>query len=176
MTFSGTDLFSGTWNYYGLMGNFRRLSLFYRETCRMLHKWLNRRSQRRSTTWRALHQTLQRYAVPPPRIVEQRQRDMPCQKELSFCQRLTDVYQHACLRRESWFLPGVAQLTGLRQRSAGRGSFKLYHFFVIPTANWGLFSPVSTNRQAFGRFRDPNSSLTSPYPHRILTVTSPQYL
>jgi len=25
----------GTWNYYGLMGDFRRLRLFYRETCRM---------------------------------------------------------------------------------------------------------------------------------------------
>jgi len=80
----------GTWNYYGLMGNFRRLSLFYRQTRRMLYKWLNRRSQRRSLTWRALHRTLQRYQVPPPRIGEQRQRDMPCQKELSFCQRLTD--------------------------------------------------------------------------------------
>ena len=80
----------GTWNYYGLMGNFRRLRLFYRETCRMLHKWLNRRSQRRSLTWRAFNRTLQRYEIPPPRIVEQRQRDMPCQKELSFCQRLTD--------------------------------------------------------------------------------------
>ena len=81
----------GTWNYYGLMGNFRRLSLFYRQTRRMLYKWLNRRSQRRSLTWRALNRTLKRHEIPPPRIVEQRQRDMPCQKELSFCQRLTDV-------------------------------------------------------------------------------------
>jgi hypothetical protein len=80
----------GTWNYYGLMGNFRRLSLFYRQTRRMLYKWLNRRSQRRSLTWRALNRTLQRHEIPPPRIVEQRQRDMPCQRELSFCQRLTD--------------------------------------------------------------------------------------
>ena len=81
----------GTWNYYGLMGNFRRLSLFYRETRRMLYQWLNRRSQRRSLTWRSINRTLQRHEIPPPRIVEQRQRDMPCQKELSFCQRLTDV-------------------------------------------------------------------------------------
>ena len=51
----------GTWNYYGLIGNFRRLSLFYRETCRTLHKWLNRRSQRRSLTWRALNRMLQRF-------------------------------------------------------------------------------------------------------------------
>jgi group II intron reverse transcriptase/maturase len=80
----------GTWNYYGLMGNFRRLSLFYRQTRRMLYQWLNRRSQRRSLTWRALNRTLQRHEIPPPRIVEQRQRDMPCQRELSFCQRLTD--------------------------------------------------------------------------------------
>ena len=28
----------GTWNYYGLIGNYRRLKLFYEETVRTLHK------------------------------------------------------------------------------------------------------------------------------------------
>ncbi len=40
----------GTWNYYGLIGNYRRMQLFYDATCRTLHKWLNRRSQRPSMT------------------------------------------------------------------------------------------------------------------------------
>jgi len=40
----------GTWNYYGLIGNHCRMKLFYEETCRTLHKWLNRRSQRQSMT------------------------------------------------------------------------------------------------------------------------------
>jgi group II intron reverse transcriptase/maturase len=80
----------GTWNYYGLIGNHRRLKLFYDETCRTLYKWLNRRSQRRSLTWPALNQLLVRFQVPPPRIVEKNGQRMPCQRELSFCQRLVD--------------------------------------------------------------------------------------
>ncbi len=80
----------GTWNYYGLIGNYRRIKLFYDETCRTLHKWLNRRSQRRSLSWRALHRLLERFHVPRPRIVEKNGQKMPCQQELSFCQRLLD--------------------------------------------------------------------------------------
>jgi hypothetical protein len=78
----------GTWNYYGLIGNSRRMQLFYAATCRALHKWLNRRSQRRSMSWRSLYRCLARFQVTPPRIVEKRGQRMPCQRELSFCQRL----------------------------------------------------------------------------------------
>jgi group II intron reverse transcriptase/maturase len=80
----------GTWNYYGLIGNDRRMKLFYDATCRALHKWLNRRSQRRSLTWPACHRMLARFQIPPPRIVEKNGQRMPCQLELSFCQRLLD--------------------------------------------------------------------------------------
>jgi RNA-directed DNA polymerase len=79
----------GTWNYYGLIGNSRRMQLLYEATCRGLYKWLNRRSQKRSLTWSALRRLLTRFQVPRPRMVEQRA--MPCQRELSFCQRLVDV-------------------------------------------------------------------------------------
>jgi RNA-directed DNA polymerase len=80
----------GTWNYYGLIGNYRRMQLFYDATCRALHKWLNRRSQRTSMTWPAFTRMLVRFHVPRPRIVEKNHGRMPCQKELSFCQRLLD--------------------------------------------------------------------------------------
>ena len=60
----------GTWNYYGLIGNYRRMQLFYDATCRTLHKWLNRRSQRQSMTWPAFNRLLARFQVPRPRIVE----------------------------------------------------------------------------------------------------------
>ena len=76
----------GAWNYYGLIGNTRRMRLFYEATCRALYKWLNRRSQKRSFTWSALRRMLTRFQVPRPRIVEQRA--APCQLALSFCQRL----------------------------------------------------------------------------------------
>jgi len=80
----------GTWNYYGLIGNHRRMQLFYGATCRTLYKWLNRRSQRPSITWPAFNRMLVRFQVPRPRIVEKNHGSMPCQTELSFCQRLLD--------------------------------------------------------------------------------------
>jgi RNA-directed DNA polymerase len=81
----------GTWNYYGLIGNYRRMQLMYEATCRALHKWLNRRSQRKSLTWSGVNRLLTRFHVPRPRIVEQRGVRMPCQLELSFCQRLAPL-------------------------------------------------------------------------------------
>jgi group II intron reverse transcriptase/maturase len=78
----------GTWNYYGLIGNYRRMQLLYDETCRALFKWLNRRSQRRSLTWPGVNRLLARFRVPRPRIMERQGAQMPCQLDLSFCQRL----------------------------------------------------------------------------------------
>jgi hypothetical protein len=78
----------GTWNYYGLIGNYRRLKLYYEATCRTVYKWLTRRSQRKKITWPAFAGMLVRFQVPEPRIVEKQRERMPCQMELSFCQRL----------------------------------------------------------------------------------------
>jgi RNA-directed DNA polymerase len=89
----------GTWNYYGLIGNSRRMQLFYDATCRTVHKWLNRRSQRRSLTWPAFNRMLARFQVPRPRIVETNTRGLPCQPEFSFCQRLLDFLQPWIRRR-----------------------------------------------------------------------------
>ncbi len=88
----------GTWNYYGLVGNSRRMTLFYRVTCRTLHKWLNRRSQRHSVTWPAFNRMLARFQMPEPRIVEKPQQRMPYQQELSFCQRLMSFLRPLQLR------------------------------------------------------------------------------
>ena len=38
-------------------------------TKRLLHKWLNRRSQRKSFTWKQLDDYLAHYPLPRPRIV-----------------------------------------------------------------------------------------------------------
>jgi group II intron reverse transcriptase/maturase len=81
----------GTWNYYGLIGNYRRMQLMYEGTCRALYKWLDRRSQRKSLTWSGVNRLLTRFQVPRPRIVEQRGVRKPCQLELSFCQRLAPL-------------------------------------------------------------------------------------
>jgi len=80
----------GTWNYYGLIGNFRRMQLLYEAASRALYKWLNRRSQRKSLTWPEVNRLLARFQVPRPCIVEKAVSGMACQTELSFCQRLAE--------------------------------------------------------------------------------------
>ncbi|MBK5102467.1 MAG: hypothetical protein JJE15_16020 [Desulfobacteraceae bacterium] len=60
----------GYTNYYGLRGNFRSLSKFYEHVKRILYKWLNRRSQRRSFKLVEFDACWERYGVPKPRIVE----------------------------------------------------------------------------------------------------------
>jgi group II intron reverse transcriptase/maturase len=62
--------FQGYWNYYGVIGNFKSLHTYYYRACRIVFKWLNRRSQKRSYTWEAFKRLLARYGVPPPRITE----------------------------------------------------------------------------------------------------------
>lgn len=61
----------GYWNYYGVRGNSQSLSRFYDQCQKLLFKWLNRRSQKRSLTWVQFDALLKRYRIPTPRIVEQ---------------------------------------------------------------------------------------------------------
>jgi len=58
----------GHWNYYGIIGNSQSLSDYRTLTLRTLYYWLNRRSQRRSYTWRSFNRLLKRFGVPLPRI------------------------------------------------------------------------------------------------------------
>lgn len=60
----------GYWNYYGVRGNIRSLSKLYYYCLRLLFKWLNRRSERRSYTWDGFKAMLEAFHIPPPRIVE----------------------------------------------------------------------------------------------------------
>jgi RNA-directed DNA polymerase len=59
----------GHFNYYGVCGNIGKLNAFYRQTIRMVYKWLNRRSQRRSCNWRGFSEMLKYYRIPRPRII-----------------------------------------------------------------------------------------------------------
>ena len=59
----------GYWQYYGVRGNWRSLNKFWRRVEAGLHKWLNRRSQRRGLKWAHLKATLKRHGVPAPRII-----------------------------------------------------------------------------------------------------------
>lgn len=66
----------GHYNYYGVMGNSHSLWSLYLEARRLLYKWLNRRSQKRSYSWRKFTALLRRYRVTQPRIMECRRRQL----------------------------------------------------------------------------------------------------
>ena len=58
----------GHYQYYGVSGNMASLRRFYNTTLRLVFKWLNRRSQRKSFNWRGFYEYLKRYPLPTPRI------------------------------------------------------------------------------------------------------------
>ena len=56
----------GHFNYFGVSDNSRYLYRFEREAHRLLLKWLNRRSQRRSFTWESFRSYQRRFPLPRP--------------------------------------------------------------------------------------------------------------
>ena len=62
--------YRGYARYYGLIGNSRSLNQYGQQTQRILLKWLNRRSQRRSFTWSSFRRMLDRFRVELPKIWE----------------------------------------------------------------------------------------------------------
>jgi len=56
----------GHFNYFGVRGNERSLTLLIEYTRRAWFKWLNRRSQRRSYTWARFADVLRAYPLPKP--------------------------------------------------------------------------------------------------------------
>ena len=59
----------GHYNYYGVSGNIAMLNSFYHQTCRIVFKWLNRRSQRKSCNWSRFREMLVYFRIPRPRII-----------------------------------------------------------------------------------------------------------
>jgi len=58
----------GHFRYYGVSGNHRQLAAYAYFASRLLYKWLNRRSQRRSTTWARFRTLLHGRWLPTLRI------------------------------------------------------------------------------------------------------------
>jgi len=58
----------GHYQYYGVTDNFDCIECFRYETLRMLFKWLNRRSQKRSYTWDGFNDLLEVLPLARPRI------------------------------------------------------------------------------------------------------------
>jgi len=58
----------GYYNYYGIIGNFKSLNTFIYHVKRMLFKWLNRRSQRKSYNWKGFNEMIKYFRIVKPRI------------------------------------------------------------------------------------------------------------
>lgn len=58
----------GHYNYYGITDNSESLSKFLYETMKLLYKWLNRRSQKRSYDWEGFNKMLEYYPLPTPKV------------------------------------------------------------------------------------------------------------
>jgi len=60
----------GYYNFYGIVGNMERLLDFFNSAMRLLYKWLNRRSQRRSYNYKGFKELCTYFKVLKPKIVE----------------------------------------------------------------------------------------------------------
>lgn len=58
----------GHYNYYGITDNYEMLSKFLNEIKKLLFKWLNRRSQKKSYKSDSFNQMLNIYKLPTPKI------------------------------------------------------------------------------------------------------------
>lgn len=62
----------GYYNYYGVRGNYDRLASFFYHAVKILFKWLNRRSQRKSYKWVGFTELLKHFRIAKPRITEKK--------------------------------------------------------------------------------------------------------
>jgi hypothetical protein len=69
MTAYARQHLSGHINYYGVSGNSRSLNAYVHHAAKLLFKWLNRLSQRRSLTWARFGQLRANGLLPRPRIL-----------------------------------------------------------------------------------------------------------
>jgi hypothetical protein len=60
----------GYYNYFGVIGNYERVQKFFRHAMRILRKWLNRRSQKKSMSWEKFWAMLNQHRIERPRITE----------------------------------------------------------------------------------------------------------
>lgn len=74
----------GYYQYYGVRGNFQSIAEFWLQASRLLYKWLNRRSQRRSYNWKSFNRMLKRHRLIKPFIAQSAQGMLALE---SYCRR-----------------------------------------------------------------------------------------
>lgn len=58
----------GHYNYYGISDNYRMIAKYYNKVLKLIFKWLNRRSQRKSFNWEKFNLYLKQNPLPRPAI------------------------------------------------------------------------------------------------------------
>lgn len=58
----------GHYRYYGMSGNYAGISRYYLAVIKLVYKWLNRRSQKRSFNWDTFKTYLEKHSLPQPKI------------------------------------------------------------------------------------------------------------
>ncbi len=58
----------GHFQYYGVSGNYNGIKRFHFLSVRLVFKWLNRRSQKKSFNWGKFNRYLERFPLPKPKI------------------------------------------------------------------------------------------------------------
>lgn len=61
---------TGHYRYYGVSGNSQAINAFYNQTLRLVYKWINRRSQKKSYNWAQFWRFLRFNPLPKPRIYQ----------------------------------------------------------------------------------------------------------
>ena len=59
---------AGHFRYFGVSGNYRAIRRYYNRVLAIVLKWLNRRSQKKSFSWKTYGAYLKRYPLPTPKI------------------------------------------------------------------------------------------------------------
>lgn len=72
----------GHYNYYYVQGNSQSVWAYYKIVTKLVFKWLNRRSQKRSYTWEQFSQLLNYMKVAKPRVLYKRR---SYQEQLTWC-------------------------------------------------------------------------------------------
>lgn len=62
------SILSGLYRYFGIRGNFISINRMYQIAIYAWFKWLNRRSQRKSYTWKGYRKLLEHFRLPKPKI------------------------------------------------------------------------------------------------------------
>lgn len=75
----------GHYNYYGVIGNYDSLKEYYYHIERILKKWLNRRSQRKSYNWHGFRELLKTFKIAKPRITEKRNNQLKNLSSFALC-------------------------------------------------------------------------------------------